>query len=101
MLVSSKKLEQISNRMLELQEQINAISNSLAGDTDSKEINVSYNSQNADNGGSNSANSTTVVALVAAVSLAAIVAVGALVFGGILRINVEPGGGSVQVESQE
>lgn len=85
----------------ELQEQINAISNSLAGDTDSKEINVSYNSQNANNGGSNSANSTTVVALVAAVSLAAIVAVGALVFGGILRINVEPGGGSVQVESQE
>jgi len=70
-------------------------------DHDSKEIHVSYNSQNADRGGSNSNNNTTVVALIAAVMVAGMVAVGALIFGGVLKIETHDGGGAVQVESNK
>jgi PAS domain S-box-containing protein len=70
-------------------------------DQDSKEIHVSYNSQNADRGGSNSNNNTTVVALIAAVMVAGMVGVSALIFGGVLKIETYDGGGAVQVESDK
>lgn len=84
----------------ELQEQIDEVKKKLPKqDYDSKEINVSYNSQSADNGGSNSNNSSSVIMVIAAIVVAGIVGLSAMFLGGVLKI--ETGQGTVEVEGQK